>query len=110
MAIPIDDTGIAQLLQQEAREADIHKTNVGVLPGVARGSLVAADDLFGLPGIGVDQQLEVSRRLMHVQTQGVKNVARRHRDLAAMGIRRTIVPDTVGRKPWLGRAAAMPTP
>ena len=49
-------------------------TNVGVLPSVARGSLVAADDPFGLPGIGVDQQLEVSRWLMHVQTQGMKTL------------------------------------
>ncbi len=66
MAIPVDDSWVAQLLQQDAGKADMQTRHIGVLPRIAGRPLVAVDNLFGLPGVGIEQQLEVSRRLVHV--------------------------------------------
>ncbi len=44
-----------------------------VFVGVAGDPCITADDLLGLPGVGFDQQLQITRGLMHVQAEGMGN-------------------------------------
>jgi hypothetical protein len=56
----------------------------------------SAGDKSSRRRIGLDQQGQVARRLVHVQAEGMGNVDVEHRCAWTTGIKRAIVPDAAG--------------
>ena len=71
MPIGVDDAGIEKLLEQDAGESQVKIRQVAVLVGITPCAIVAVNNLLRVSGAGLDQQLQIPRRLMHVQPQGV---------------------------------------
>jgi hypothetical protein len=73
MSIGVDDLRVEELLQQDPGETYVDMADVSVFVGIAGDPLVTADDLLGFPGVGFDQQSQITRGLMHVQAKGMGN-------------------------------------